>query len=178
MSRSKARLAADWFAKLRINSQTQEVEHADVATVEAEVVAVSDSVSTTVSSQINSVSAAVDTKFDAAGGALSGRISVAQSVLTSATTTTLDMSSANDFVINMTQNTTLAFQNPQAGTSGVIYIKQDATGGRTFTLPATARTPLGGAAIVQATGANSVSIISYTVLDASNILVNYIGNYA
>lgn len=37
MSKSRARLAADWFAKLRVNQTTQEVEHADVATVEAEV---------------------------------------------------------------------------------------------------------------------------------------------
>ena len=64
MSRSKARLAADWFAKLRINAQTQEVEHADVATVEAEVVAVSDSVSTTVSSQLTSVASDVTAVAD------------------------------------------------------------------------------------------------------------------
>lgn len=37
MSRSRSRLAADWFAKLRINAQTQEVEHEDVADVKEEV---------------------------------------------------------------------------------------------------------------------------------------------
>lgn len=31
MSRSKARLAAEWFAKLRTNTTTQIVEHQDVA---------------------------------------------------------------------------------------------------------------------------------------------------
>lgn len=40
MSKSRARLAADWFAKLRVNETTQAVEHEDVATVEAEVTAV------------------------------------------------------------------------------------------------------------------------------------------
>ena len=35
MSRSKARLAADWFAKLRINSTTQAVEHEDILDVQA-----------------------------------------------------------------------------------------------------------------------------------------------
>ena len=30
MSKSRARLAADWFAKLRQNAVTQEVEHTDV----------------------------------------------------------------------------------------------------------------------------------------------------
>lgn len=63
MSRSKARLAADWFAKLRLNEQN-EVEHADVATVEAEVVAVSDSVSTTVNSQLTSVASDVTAVSD------------------------------------------------------------------------------------------------------------------
>jgi len=55
---------------------------------------------------------------------------------------------------------------------------QDATGGRTFALPTIAKTPKGGASIVQETGATTVSILSYTVLDTSNVLVNYIGDYA
>ena len=36
MSRSRARLAADWFAKLRQNAETQEVEHTDVVAAEVE----------------------------------------------------------------------------------------------------------------------------------------------
>lgn len=36
MSKSRARLAADWFAKLRQNAVTQEVEHTDVVDAEAE----------------------------------------------------------------------------------------------------------------------------------------------
>ena len=35
MSRSRARLAADWFAKLRQNAVTNEVEHTDVVAAEA-----------------------------------------------------------------------------------------------------------------------------------------------
>ena len=35
--KSRSRLAADWFAKLRINLQTQEVEHEDVSDVKEEV---------------------------------------------------------------------------------------------------------------------------------------------
>jgi len=30
MSRSRSRLAADWFAKLRVHSVTSEVEHTDI----------------------------------------------------------------------------------------------------------------------------------------------------
>ena len=36
MSRSRARLAADWFAKLRQNAVTNEVEHTDVVAAETE----------------------------------------------------------------------------------------------------------------------------------------------
>lgn len=43
MSRSKARLAADWFAKLRLNAQN-EVEHTDLVAVEAEVTTVASDV--------------------------------------------------------------------------------------------------------------------------------------
>jgi hypothetical protein len=35
MSRSRSRLAADWFAKLRVRAGTQEVEHEDVEVVDA-----------------------------------------------------------------------------------------------------------------------------------------------
>jgi hypothetical protein len=35
MSRSRSRLAADWFAKLRVNAVTQAVEHEDVEVVDA-----------------------------------------------------------------------------------------------------------------------------------------------
>ena len=38
MSRSRARLAADWFAKLRQNAVTNAVEHIDVTDVSADVV--------------------------------------------------------------------------------------------------------------------------------------------
>ena len=65
MSRSKARLAADWFAKLRINAATQAIEHEDIKAVETEVAAVSDSVSTTVTSQLTSVSSDVQAASDA-----------------------------------------------------------------------------------------------------------------
>mgnify|MGYP001430219471 CR=1 FL=1 len=65
MSRSKARLAADWFAKLRVNALTQTIEHDDIKAVETEVAAVSDSVSTTVTSQLTSVSSDVQATSDA-----------------------------------------------------------------------------------------------------------------
>ena len=52
MSRSRSRLAADWFAKLRSNATTGVVEHEEVAAVQTEV-------TTTVSSQIATIEAQV-----------------------------------------------------------------------------------------------------------------------
>lgn len=72
MSRSKARLAADWFAKLRINATTQAVEHADVATVEEEVVTLS-TVDVVAKLDASSYTAAdVLTKIKTVDGASSG----------------------------------------------------------------------------------------------------------
>ena len=127
---------------------------------------------------VDGLQTALDAKLALSGGTMSGRLVDYQTSQTTAATTTVDFAAANNFVVTMNQNTTLAFSNVVAGQSGVIFLKQDATGGRTFTLPAIAKTPLGGATIVQETGANSISIISYVVLDTSNVLINYIGNYA
>ena len=93
-------------------------------------------------------------------------------------TLTLDLSASNNFYVTISAATTFAFSNKDAGRFGNIIIKQDATGGYSFTLPAECKTPVNGASIVQSTGANEVSILAYYVLDSSNILVNYIGDFA
>lgn len=93
-------------------------------------------------------------------------------------TLTLDLSASNNFYVTISAATTFAFTNKDAGRFGNIIIKQDATGGYSFTLPAECKTPVNGASIVQSTGANEVSILAYYVLDSSNILVNYIGDFA
>ena len=98
--------------------------------------------------------------------------------LTASSTTDVDFSAANHHTITLDRNVTFTFSNVSAGQQGVIFVTENATGGYSFTLPATAKTPQGGATIVQETAANKVSIISYMVLDASNVLVNYIGDFA
>lgn len=112
------------------------------------------------------------------GDTLTGRLVFDQETITANTaSTTINFAAANDFIINMSTNTTFNFSNLAAGQTGVFYLKQDATGGRTFSLPSQAKTPQGGAAIVQQTGGASVSVLSYTVLDTSTVLVNYVGDY-
>ena len=106
-------------------------------------------------------------------------VSVQQN-LAAATTTTLDVASYNNFYVTMGQNTTFAVSGlaNKIGSSGLIILKQDATGGRTFTKATEMKTPLGGAAIAQYTTANSMSVISYYVCSSSEMVINYIGNFA
>lgn len=94
-------------------------------------------------------------------------------------TTTFDLTAGTNYVVTLNQNTTFAFTTDATsyGMSGTLVVKQDATGGRTFTLPAAAKTPVGGAAINQITTPGTVSILGYFVVDASTILVNYIGDF-
>lgn len=113
------------------------------------------------------------------GGAINGSIRHDQDNSTaSGGTLTIDLAAANNHKISMTANTTLAFSNKDAGRFGNLIFVQDSGGGNSFTLPSECKTPVNGASIVQATGANEVSILSYYVLDSSNILVNYIGDFA
>ena len=93
-------------------------------------------------------------------------------------TLTLDLATANNFKISMTADTTIAFSNKNPGYGGNLIFVQDATGGHDFTLPSECKTPVNGAAIVQNTGANEIAILSYYVLSSTQILVNYIGDFA
>lgn len=93
-------------------------------------------------------------------------------------TVTLDVGANSMHTVNMVDNITIAFSNAAAGQTGVIVLNQDSTGGRTFSLGSAFKTPNGGASIAQSTGGSTRSVLSYTVIDSSNILVNYIGNFA
>jgi len=120
-----------------------------------------------------------DAALPKAGGTMTGSIRLDQDNLSaSGGTLTIDLDAANNFKITMSASTTFAFSNVSAGRGGNLIIVQNATGGYSFTLPAACKTPVNGASIVQATNANEISILSYYVVDSSNILVNYIGDFA
>ena len=127
----------------------------------------------------SNVQTQLDAKLPLAGGTMTGGLRQdVDTVAGSGGTVTIDLSASNNFKVNMTANTTFAFTNKDAGRFGNIVFVQDGTGGRSFTLPAECKTPVNGAAIVQSTGANEISVLGYFVLDSSNILVNYIGDFA
>ena len=128
---------------------------------------------------LTSTTTTADAALPKAGGTMTGALRHDQEALSAAGgTLAVDLSSANNFKITMTAATTLSFSNVEAGRFGNLIFVQDATGGYSFTLPSICKTPVNGASIVQSTGANEISILSYYVVDANNILVNYIGDFA
>ncbi len=90
----------------------------------------------------------------------------------SSTPSSINLSSGNvqSFVLN--SNPTLSFTNPQAGAEYKLIIKQDATGGRTITWPATVKWPSGNPPTLTTT-ANGVDTVDF-VFDG----VNYLGSYS
>lgn len=106
--------------------------------------------------------------------------SVVNAITASTAGTSIDFAQSNFHVVNLNANTTFTFSNLGLAvtSSGTIIIKQNSTGGKSFTLPSVAKTPVGGASIVQVTGANTTSILSYLVVSSTEVLVNYIGDFA
>lgn len=90
----------------------------------------------------------------------------------------IDFATSSNFLINLNIGTDLTFTNlaSSIGASGYIFIKQNGIGGHQFTLPVEAKTP-GGRTIVQVTTANSLSLITYYIVDNQNVIVNYISDF-
>lgn len=88
--------------------------------------------------------------------------------LTSAATTTLDLSNGMSFVVNQTMNSTLAITNVDATANRVssvnIILKQDATGGRTIGWPTGTKWP-NGIAPVLTTTANATNVVTLMTTD-------------
>jgi hypothetical protein len=93
----------------------------------------------------------------------------------------LDVDEDLNFILDLTKpSTTISMDNldEAIGSSGTIVLQQDSSGGRNFSLATYFKTPLGGASIVQYTAPNSVSTLNYIILSETEVLVNYIGNFA
>ena len=100
------------------------------------------------------------------------------SALTYAATTTIDMSTANNFSITLTGNVTFANPtNPTAGQSGSIFITQDGTGSRTASWGTNWDWP-GGIAPTLTTTANSTDRIDFIVRTSTSIQAVFTANYS
>ncbi len=82
-----------------------------------------------------------------------------------------DFNAGRNFVVTLGGNRTLDNPtNQKPGQSGVVVVKQDATGGRTLVYGSHWRFPAGLPEI--ASGANDISLIGYIVLESGIVLAN------
>ena len=111
--------------------------------------------------------------FGLAGLATTQTFTAAQrgaiSALTDGATITPDFAASNNFSVTLGGNRTLANpSNLTAGQSGVLFISQDATGGRTLAFGSYWKFP-SAAAPTLTTTASAVDVLVYTVQSSSRI---------
>ena len=93
-------------------------------------------------------------------------------------THTLDFRTANNFTVTLTGNTT--FANPSnlaAGQSGILFVLQDGTGGRTAAF-GTYWDFSEGTAPTLSTGADAVDMIAWIARSATKISAQFVGNFS
>ena len=91
----------------------------------------------------------------------------------------VDLSTSANHNITITGNITLTPTNfsGRRGQSGIITLIQDSSGGHSITLNSLFKTPRGDS-IAFDTTADGISLMSYYVIDASNVAVNYLGPFS
>ena len=91
----------------------------------------------------------------------------------------IDLSAKNNYNLTLTGNVTLTPTNltGREGQSGLIALIQDSSGGHSITLNSLFKTPR-GSAITFDTTANGISLMSYYVVNTSNVAVNYLGPFS
>lgn len=95
----------------------------------------------------------------------------------SSTAYTVDITNGNVFEITMTGNCTFTFSNPSAtgkGCSFTMILKQDGTGSRTATWPASVDWSVGGAPTLTTTAA-AVDIVTFLTVDAGTRWYGFLG---
>ncbi len=90
--------------------------------------------------------------------------------LTDGATIAVDWNNGNAQQVTLGGNRTMTFANPVAGARYLLFIKQDATGSRTLTLPT--HKPQGGTAIVLTTTANKKDLLAVAYDTEYNIALN------
>jgi hypothetical protein len=107
---------------------------------------------------------------------VSGNAAMNIAALTDGATITPNFGTANNFSVTLAGNRTLANPtNLEPGQSGVIYITQDGTGGRTLAYGSFWDFP-GAATPVLTTTANAVDVLVYSVRSSTSIATQLISN--
>jgi hypothetical protein len=126
--------------------------------------------SDTVLSALGKLQAQVATKADSLAGLLTrptiNSYKEAVTAANSGTAYTFDISSSANFLITLTGNCTYTFPTAEVGRTFVVKFVQDATGGRTITLP-TVKWP-GGTAPTWTATANKGDRVAFTCFDGTN----------
>jgi hypothetical protein len=100
---------------------------------------------------------------------VNGNAAMNIATLVDGATITPDFSTANNFTVTLGGNRTLANPtNTEDGQSGVIYIVQDGTGGRTLAYGSNWDFPNGGVPTLS-TAANAVDVLVYSVRSSTSI---------
>ena len=91
----------------------------------------------------------------------------------------IDLSAKNNYNLTLTGNVTLTPTNltGREGQSGLIALIQDSSGGHSITLNSLFKTPRGDSISFDTT-ANGISLMSYYVVNTSNVAVNYLGPFS
>ena len=91
----------------------------------------------------------------------------------------VDLSTSANHNLTLSGNVTLTPTNfsGRRGQSGIITLIQDSSGGHSITLNSLFKTPRGDS-IAFDTTADGISLMSYYVIDASNVAVNYLGPFS
>jgi len=95
-----------------------------------------------------------------------------------ASTITLDFRTANNFSTTLTGNVTFANpSNISAGQSGVLFITQDSTGGRTAAFGSYWDFS-DGTAPTLSTGADAVDMVAWIARSSTKISAQFVGNFS
>lgn len=105
-------------------------------------------------------------------------LNVALATTPSSGTQDLDLESGNVFTVTLTDDTTFTFSNPIASddvSSITLILKQDATGSRTVTWPASVDWATNGTAPTLSSGANDVDILVFITNDGGTTWYGIVG---
>ncbi len=86
--------------------------------------------------------------------------------LTDGPVITFDYALGEIGTVTLGGNRAVSFTNLSSGATGLMIVKQDATGGRTLTFPVSAKLPVSGLAL--SSGANAATVIGF-LYDGTNI---------